>query len=552
MGSSSSSHFDASHLVGTYSGALSEKYEILRQLGSGAQGAAYLVKCKTGGDLFVAKETHDVSEDGREEFLKEFGKMKELRHPNCTKVIELVDGKVMMDGTMRPQMFIITELAKGGDLYHYVQTLLSSRAELSEEWVAQVFAQAMRGVAYLHSKDIVHNDLKPDNILMLKEFTPSEPAKVPTTVIHDFGCATLGGDNFFLCGDPRYQAPESWKIMQKIMNGEEGNWAKLSPKADIWSMAVTLYELLSGGRLPFLYRACAVGDILRDKDVMAEMADAVISQPVKIREYCPGISSSAEDLLQKMFHKDPVQRPSASEVLDHPWFNIQGHAFSRDVMSQLALTSSKGLAHRILLNALALKLQRDHYEFCWKVFQKVDSDHNGHIDASELEEALRALGHAKCDSPMARSRFMSADLDSDGLLDFNEFLALTFNWKSLSPAEMEKNLQKLFEDIDKDKGGSINEAELRQLFKGALSHQEISEVFRRIDSDGDGHVTLEEMQRYLFEPPTEEDLKNSMPERRRSQEERRATARQAEFMGGTVLPGLVCLWVCMIGLGKFF
>merc|ERR1719215_1740853 len=112
----------------------------------------------------------------------------------------------------------------------------------------------MMGVSHMHSKGIVHNDLKPDNILVLHGFDPRQPNRVPTVVINDFGCATLSRDSFFKSGDPRYQSPESWQVMQKIMNDEDGNWTKLTPKADVWSMAVTLYELVSGGLLPFIYR----------------------------------------------------------------------------------------------------------------------------------------------------------------------------------------------------------------------------------------------------------------------------------------------------------
>merc|ERR1719329_1113639 len=124
------------------------------------------------------------------EFLNEFESMKGFTHPNIVKVHELLQGQQEVDGEMKPQIILISELARGGDLHGYMKKAMEA-TKLTEEWTAKVFQKAMKGVAHLHAREMMHNDLKPDNILMLSEFDPNNPDAVPEVVITDFGCATF-------------------------------------------------------------------------------------------------------------------------------------------------------------------------------------------------------------------------------------------------------------------------------------------------------------------------------------------------------------------------
>merc|ERR1711970_1522752 len=116
-------NFDPTKLVQTLSRDLQSQYEIIQQLGTGAQGIASLVKkrnCDGDDALFVAKETRDMSKAGIEDFKLEFNKMCALRHPNCLKVLELIHSEA------NNQMFIISEYARGGDVYHYMHKMISN------------------------------------------------------------------------------------------------------------------------------------------------------------------------------------------------------------------------------------------------------------------------------------------------------------------------------------------------------------------------------------------------------------------------------------------
>lgn len=269
-------------------------------------------------------------------------------------------------------------------------------------------------------------------------------------------------------------------------------------------MAATLYELLSGGVLPFVYKEATLHDILNDENgLLEEFGNAIINDEVKVEPYCKGISPEGKALLESMFVKEPEKRLSAAEVLKHKWFQIKGKPIDAAVSTKLKVATSKGVAHRIMLNALASKLQRKHYQACFDVFNALDADQSGHIDIYEFREGLTKLGKSTQD---ADKTFQQADIDKSGHLDFPEFLAATFDWKSLDQKSLENNLRTVFSDLDKDGSGELEQAELIQLFEGAMSKQEIKDVFSRIDKDGNGKVSVREMSHFLFEPPTEEDM----------------------------------------------
>mmetsp|Transcript_62471 Transcript_62471/g.135613 ORF Transcript_62471/g.135613 Transcript_62471/m.135613 type:complete len:555 (+) Transcript_62471:76-1740(+) len=541
------SKFDSGKFVAVVEGGLANRYDIVKQLGAGAQGAVYLVKAKSSGVECVAKESHDMTDEGEEAFQKEFQTMKKLRHPNCAKVIEMLVGKEhIRDGVMKKQLYVISELARGSDLYSFVQKKLAYSSSLTEEWIAKVFVQAMRGVAFMHENGIVHNDLKPDNILMIDDFSSWSPEKVPSVVINDFGCATLDRDFFFRCGDPRYFSPQTWPVWQLLQEGKHDDYDKLDAKADVWSMGMTLYELLSGGRLPFLYEPCELEEILSDNGRHEKLRDAVLHEELSF-DCCSEISTDAQSLVRDMLTKDLNRRPSAKEALEHKWFNIKGTKIKEDLISRLEFKATKGIAHRILLNAMATKLQRDHYDSCLQKFGQIDCDSNGFITEEEFRGVLSSRESNRMDEETLGRVFREADIDNDKRLDFNEFVAMTFDWKSLDKTTLDDSLKSLIDGLDQDGDGRLQESELAKLLDGAVSRRELRELFKRIDVNCDGSLSPQELHNFLFNSQTDEELDRFMvtPES--------ATTGRDEGAGvlcGTALPIAGCLCLSLHGLGK--
>eukprot|EP00913_Durusdinium_trenchii_P020886 g19624.t1 len=416
--------FSHGSLVGIFEGQLTQKYEILRQR---LQGKTFLVRGKSEQkSLFVAKESHEKDPYAIADLRKEFDYLKRileasLQHPNISKVLELVLGKELEEGQWTDRLYVISELAAGSDLLQYMKKMIEHQRTLREDWMAKVLHQIMSGVAYLHSERVVHNDLKPDNILCIQEFQPDSPDLVPWVTLTDFGCAKVRDEEDFVCGDPRYQSPETLRALVAHLKGQIGY------QADIWSLGVTLFELLSGGVMPFIYEAVHLNDVTHN-------------------------AARWEKLKVEVMEKEPA---------------AGHHSLSEENLARLELKKTKGMAHTLLLNAMAMKLQRSHYEESWKVFQTIDADNDGSLSLEEFQQAFELLAGSPtsgslCKSPMTRDDpqgawlehiFKMADIDKNGRLNFPEFVAVTFDWNTLERSVLDGILKRLFNQLDRDGNG---------------------------------------------------------------------------------------------------
>ncbi len=191
----------------------------------------------------------------------------------------------------RSQIVMVTEYIKGVSLKAY-----ATGKKLGEREVAHVFRQIVSAVAYCHSKGISHRDLKLENILV----TGSGTAK-----IIDFGFSVWtphGQKVKILCGTPAYMSPEIIKRYE------------YDPQlADVWATGVVLYYLLCGG-LPF--SGGSAEEVGKD---IAVKKDALLQFPGQVSEV-------ARDLIRGMLCRNPEQRFSAFNVLQHPFLVWGGPA----------------------------------------------------------------------------------------------------------------------------------------------------------------------------------------------------------------------------------
>ncbi|CAI5940592.1 unnamed protein product [Closterium sp. NIES-65] len=193
------------------------------------------------------------------------------------------------------QVHLVMDLCDGGELFDEVVR----RGRLPEREAALIFRQIASAVAFCHSKNIMHRDLKPENILLAS----SDTSRLPTAKLADFGFAVPIPPGHRACGvagSPFYMAPE-------VLTGEYG------VEADVWSLGVVLYVLLSGS--PPFWGA-------DDNGVFR----AVLEAPLHLTSGAwAGVSAEAKGLLRCMLHRDPRRRPSAAKLLSHPWILV--HAF---------------------------------------------------------------------------------------------------------------------------------------------------------------------------------------------------------------------------------
>ncbi|GJP86473.1 hypothetical protein CLOP_g16498 [Closterium sp. NIES-67] len=206
------------------------------------------------------------------------------------------------------QVHLVMDLCDGGELFDEIVR----RQRLPERDAALFFRQIASAVAFCHSKGVMHRDLKPENILLASP--PS--ARVPSVKLADFGFSIPIPSGHRACGvagSPFYMAPE-------VLSGEYG------AEADVWSLGVVLYVLLSG--TPPFWGA-------DDNAVFRAVLDA----PLDLTSGAwAGVSAEAKGLLRCMLHRDPRRRPSAAKLLSHPWILV--HAFGGRVVRRAVVATS--------------------------------------------------------------------------------------------------------------------------------------------------------------------------------------------------------------------
>ncbi|KAL0920559.1 hypothetical protein M5K25_009702 [Dendrobium thyrsiflorum] len=187
---------------------------------------------------------------------------------------------------------LVMELCAGGELFHR----LEKHGPFLEREAAVIFRHLMEVVLFCHDNGVVHRDLKPENILLATK-SLSSPIKLA-----DFGLATYIQPGQSLCetvGSPFYIAPE-------VLAGS------YNQAADVWSAGVILYILLSG-MPPFWGKT------------KSRIFDAVRSLELRFpSDPWDGVSEPAKQLVSKMLCRDPLQRLTAKQVLEHSW--IQEYA----------------------------------------------------------------------------------------------------------------------------------------------------------------------------------------------------------------------------------
>ena len=298
-------------------------YKYGRLIGQGAFGKVNLGLNVLTGRVVAIKSFNKKNFDTKTDFMKkiiyETNLMKKLNHKNITKILEMFeDDKYIL---------IIMEYINGGNLFSFVK----KRRKLSEKISKFLFKQIILGLQHIHSHNIVHRDVKLENILIDLN---------NTIKICDFGIGrVLSNPDDLLydqCGTPMYMAPE-------ILFSSQDKGYKGFP-VDIWSAGIALYIMLSG-TLPFsVKKEDSLNDNKNKKKNWALKQAIMYSQPKKIEK----ISEKAKDLLHGLLNKDPDQRLTIDEILNHPWLkedendlknnNNKYHLFTKAEMIMLSKT----------------------------------------------------------------------------------------------------------------------------------------------------------------------------------------------------------------------
>jgi MAP/microtubule affinity-regulating kinase len=296
----------------TYPNTTLSFYKYGRLIGQGAFGKVNLgLNILTGRIVAIKsfnKQTLNKNNENKKKILYEIDLMKKLNHSNITKILENFETE--------KYILIIMEYINGGNLFSFVK----KRRKLSEKTAKFLFKQIIQGIKYIHSKNIVHRDIKLENILIdLKN----------NIKICDFGISKILNDKnqklYDQCGTPMYMAPE-------ILLSTKEKCYEAFP-IDLWSSGICLYIMLNG-TLPFSTNDNFDNDDSIDfnkKNTMTLRYNIIHNNP-KIIE---NISNEAIDLLNGLLNKNPKLRFTVDDVLNHPWLkndnysNFKYHLFTK-------------------------------------------------------------------------------------------------------------------------------------------------------------------------------------------------------------------------------
>lgn len=286
------------------------RYELCERIGRGAMGVVYKAR-QVDLDRVVALKLVEPGQVGMESdvarFYSEARAAARLRHPNIVGILEVGD----VDG----QHYFAMDYVPGGSLAEHLRDSdapdssvddsvmvltapmglwrrSAGHRRVDSDTAAGWLVEIARAVDYLHSQGIVHRDLKPSNILLGEDQRP---------LVTDFGLARVSGDDATrtaagaIVGTPGYMAPEQ----------ATGHLEAISPRSDIFSLGVILYEMLTG-RPPFL--------VANPLDTLVRVIEVDPEPPRKLE---PWLSSELERICLKCLEKDPRNRyASASELAD--------------------------------------------------------------------------------------------------------------------------------------------------------------------------------------------------------------------------------------------
>ncbi|KAG2593242.1 serine/threonine-protein kinase SAPK4-like isoform X2 [Panicum virgatum] len=259
-----------------------EKYEAVRDIGSGNFGVARLMRNRETRELVAVKcieRGHRIDENVYREIINH----RSLRHPNIIRFKEVI---------LTPtHLMIVMEFAAGGELFDRI----CDRGRFSEDEARYFFQQLICGVSYCHYMQICHRDLKLENVLL-------DGSPAPRLKICDFGyskSSLLHSRPKSAVGTPAYIAPE-------VLSHREYD-GKL---ADVWSCGVTLYVMLVGA-YPF--------EDPDDPKNIRKTVQQITQVQYKIPDYVH-ISTDCKQLLARIFVTNPMRRITMMEIKSHPWF----------------------------------------------------------------------------------------------------------------------------------------------------------------------------------------------------------------------------------------
>jgi len=247
-----------------------------KRIGKGSFSTIYKCKKKDNNKIYALKEITIDKNKNKINIKREFEIMRKLNHINIVKIHD-----VIIDSHLN-NIYFIMDYYEYGDLSQFL-----NKKPLKEKFTRKYMKQLSSGLRYLLDNNILHRDLKPQNILLSSNYDIK---------ITDFGFATYYNKDSIintLCGSPMYMAPE---IITR--NGYDY-------KSDLWSVGIILYEMIHG------YTPFNVNNFI---DLIKEIKKNSIKIKVNVSDDCI-------QLIISMCKTNPYERITWNDFFNHKWFD---------------------------------------------------------------------------------------------------------------------------------------------------------------------------------------------------------------------------------------
>ncbi|KAF3619079.1 DNA-(apurinic or apyrimidinic site) lyase 2 [Capsicum annuum] len=444
-----------------------KRYTIGKLLGHGQFGYTYVATDKSSGDRVAVKRIEKnkmVLPIAVEDVKREVKILKALAgHENVVQFYNSFEDE--------NYVYIVMELCEGGELLDRILSKKDSR--YTEKDAAIVVRQMLKVAAECHLHGLVHRDMKPENFLF-KSSKADSPLKATDFGLSDF---IRPGKKFQdIVGSAYYVAPEVLK-------------RRSGPESDVWSIGVITYILLCGRR-PFW-----------DKTEDGIFKEVLRNKPDFRRKPWSNISNSAKDFVKKLLVKDPRARLTAAQALSHPWVREGGDAseipLDISVLSNMRQFVKYSRLKQFALRALASTLDEEELADLRDQFSAIDVDKNGVISLEEMRQALAKDLPWKMKESRVLEILQAIDSNTDGLVDFPEFVAATLHVHQLeehNSTKWQQRSQAAFEKFDVDKDGFITPEELK-MHTGLRGS--VDPLLEEADIDKDGKISISEFRRLL-------------------------------------------------------
>ena len=247
-----------------------------KRIGKGSFSTIYKCRHYNSDKEYALKEITIDKNKNKLNIKREFEIMRKLNHENIVKIHDVIIDKHLNN------IYFIMDYYEYGDLSNFL-----NKKPLKEKFTRKYIKQLSNGLSYLLDNNILHRDLKPQNILLSRNYDIK---------ITDFGFATYYNKDTIintLCGSPMYMAPE---IITR--NGYDY-------KSDLWSVGIIMYEMIHG------YTPFNVHNFI---DLIKEIKKKNIVVKVEVSEECL-------ELIYSLCKINPNERISWNDFFDHKWFN---------------------------------------------------------------------------------------------------------------------------------------------------------------------------------------------------------------------------------------